>query len=411
MGFLHPPIPPNEAERIEDLHNLQLLDTEPDLQLDALSLIASQICGTQIALISLVDKDRQWFKAKIGLATSQTPRDLSFCAHAINTSDVFIVENAAEDERFNENPLVKEGLKIRFYAGSQLKSHRGNAIGTLCVIDPSPKKLTREQIDSLKVLAQEVALNFEKLRLEREIQQNEQKLKCSMKMATLGQTASAIAHEIINFLTIIDLKAEKLTNAIESNHFDVKATQRAIETIRNTNKRMIKIVNGLAGYSRSSNLEAKSVTEVSKIIDDALTLCAPRFKGSGVELKVRFTNGLKFECRPVQITQVLLNLLNNAFDAVSAFSHAWISLEVEKNDSMIEFRVRDSEKISDPKLIEKMMNPFFTTKPVGKGTGLGLSISKEIAESHGGTLRFDPLDQNTCFVLSLPIGLSASSTI
>lgn len=142
----------NDAERVAALQKYAILDTEPEQAFDDLTLIASAICKTPIALISLVDEDRQWFKSKIGMKPSETPRDIAFCAVAIEQPDVMVVPDTLEDERFRNNPFVTSDPKIRFYAGAPLINEDGYALGTLCVIDKTPRQFDAEQREALQAL-------------------------------------------------------------------------------------------------------------------------------------------------------------------------------------------------------------------------------------------------------------------
>lgn len=147
----------HEERRLESLRMLNILDTLPEKDFDDIILIASQICETPIALISLVDNERQWFKAKIGLNDNETPRDIAFCSHAILQDDLFIVPDATKDERFSENPFVTKDPNVRFYAGAPLISPNGFPIGTVCVIDSKPRTLTSKQRNALSALSNQVS--------------------------------------------------------------------------------------------------------------------------------------------------------------------------------------------------------------------------------------------------------------
>ncbi|MBC3207523.1 sensor domain-containing diguanylate cyclase [Pseudomonas sp. SWRI111] len=152
--MLVPGKPANEAERVEVLHRLKLLDSAPEERFDRLTRLAKRLFNVPIALVTLVDKDRQWFKSCVGLDATQTPRDISFCGHAILKDELMLVPDASKDERFHDNPLVTGAPNIRFYAGYPLTVPHGNKLGTLCLIDTRPRELDEEERALLRDLAQ-----------------------------------------------------------------------------------------------------------------------------------------------------------------------------------------------------------------------------------------------------------------
>ncbi|HEY5552188.1 MAG TPA: PAS domain S-box protein, partial [Opitutaceae bacterium] len=177
---------PQEELRLATLRSYKLLDTLPEKSLDDITALASHICGTPVSMISLVDEHRQWFKSRVGLNESETPRDVSFCGHAIADSGLFVVPDASKDKRFADNPLVTGGLGIRFYAGAPLLTPEGHAIGTLCVMDKVPHRLKPSQREALEALGRLVMLQFESRRQSLIHAQNEARMRHAVAGANVG---------------------------------------------------------------------------------------------------------------------------------------------------------------------------------------------------------------------------------
>jgi signal transduction protein with GAF and PtsI domain len=280
------PIPFREATRLKALLDYDVLDTGPEDNFDDLVKMASDICGTKIALVSLVDENRQWFKAKHGLQDSETSRDISFCGHAIQGSDVFVVEDAHKDERFFDNPLVTGPQHFRFYAGAPLISSEGEAIGTLCVIDPETRKLSEEQARHLKILSKQVIsqleirksikklkLNFHELQtLSKTVLEQQERLKALEKHAIVGQLCSGVSHEINNPLAIIS-GSVLIVKTMLSKGDDPEIIMAQLKRIDQTVGRLTKIGKALRTVSgeRTENYsDADSITKkFHELMEDA----------------------------------------------------------------------------------------------------------------------------------------------
>lgn len=175
--MLSAPLPLDEQARLAALAQYHVLDTPAEPDYDALTRLAAHICGTPISLVSLIAADRQWFKSKVGLDATETPRDMAFCAHAILQPGVMIVPDATADERFADHPAVTGEANIRFYAGAPLTTAEGHNLGTLCVVDRVPRELTADQLDALRTLSRQVIANFELRRQVAALRESEERFR------------------------------------------------------------------------------------------------------------------------------------------------------------------------------------------------------------------------------------------
>lgn len=225
------------------------------------------------------------------------------------------------------------------------------------------------------------------------------------KFAALGEMSAGLCHEINSPLATIMILAEQLKETIGDIDAGISLddVKQMAGTIHQTGERISKIIKGLRIFSHSEESEPFKNTALGDIIEDTLVFCRSRFKASEVELSVQLDpEHIEINCQPIKISQVLLNLLNNSIDAVEDQNEKWVKVEARSDDQWIELSVTDSGPGIPQEIIEKIMHPFFTTKPVGKGTGLGLSITRGIAEGHGGSFLLDTDSKNTKFVLRLP---------
>jgi diguanylate cyclase (GGDEF)-like protein len=186
------PLPANESARLKALRRYHILDSEAEQAYDDITYLASYICDTPMALLTLVDEQRQWFKSKVGLSIKETPRKIAFCAYTILQPDsLLVVPDAYQDERFRDNPLVQQEPHIRFYAGAPLVTQEDGALGTLCVLDRKPRKLTDEQTKALKALARQAMAQLELRQLVLTYQQIESELQqANERLSTQARTDS-----------------------------------------------------------------------------------------------------------------------------------------------------------------------------------------------------------------------------
>ena len=236
--------------------------------------------------------------------------------------------------------------------------------------------------------------------------ENEHRLLIASKLASIGELATGIAHEINNPLSVIVGRSQILKTklaGIDNSNEDFISCRQNLDKIEETAALITKIVRGLNHFSRDSDEDDKKAHSVQEIIGYALELCEDRIKSKNIELKLNNNIDCNILCREVQITQILINLINNSIDAIENNAERWIEISLYKNTDKIKISVKDSGNGIPTHVAEKMMQPFFSTKQTGKGIGLGLSISKSIAESHDGKLTYDFQSENTKFDLELPI--------
>jgi signal transduction histidine kinase len=250
------------------------------------------------------------------------------------------------------------------------------------------------------VVAQDVQA---KVDADNQIESQRQKLETSSKLAALGEMAGGVAHEINNPIFVITSRIQLLLLQLDKGSETEKKFRPHFEAILETCDRIVKIVRGLKYLSRNSDNEPFEKISLCSLINQASDLCALRASQTGIRLEVGpLPHDCTIEARPVQLSQVILNLLNNALDAVEKLDSPWVRIDVECGPSEFQISITDSGHGIPKEVSERMMEPFFTTKPPDKGTGLGLSISHGIVRSHHGTLVLDESALHTRFVVRLP---------
>jgi signal transduction histidine kinase len=222
------------------------------------------------------------------------------------------------------------------------------------------------------------------------------------RLAVLGELTAGIVHEINNPLLLIQGYAEVLKTSVEEDKIDPKKFKKTLDKIMDSVGRITKIINNIKAFSRNSENEELKEILVTDFIHESIDFCSQRIEDQGISLTVSEKSEVRLQCRPVQLSQVVVNLINNAIDAIAAMPDKWIEIDIASQDDQVEISIMDSGTGISEEVKSKIMQPFFTTKAVGKGTGLGLSISKAIVESHGGRLWIDDSVDHTKFVISLP---------
>lgn len=244
----------------------------------------------------------------------------------------------------------------------------------------------------------------EKVEREREIEHQRQALVHSARLASLGEMAGGIAHEINNPLGIIMGTAGHLKLHMRRQGIQDELLEEGFDRIEETVRRISSIIRGLRNFSRDASDEDFKAVRISDIVQETLELTREKVKNNNVDLQCSMDVDAIISCQPVQISQVIMNLLINSMHAVSSLEEKWISIEAEQTtDGYLKLKITDSGKGISPEHQSKIMEPFYTTKPVGQGTGLGLSISAGIIKTHNGTLDLNAQSPNTQFVITLPI--------
>lgn len=222
------------------------------------------------------------------------------------------------------------------------------------------------------------------------------------KMVALGEMAGGVSHEINNPLMIMVLASKQLKDMMKNEKLNRELMARRIGMLETTVSRISQIVKGLKTFSRDGSGDPILPIQIRQVVEDTLSLCKEKFKQTGIELIVdKIPSGLVFNGRAVEISQVLLNLLNNSVDAVRDLPVKWVRISVTAMNGEVRLQVIDSGKLPE-EIHHKIFQPFFTTKEVGKGPGLGLSIALGIVKGHAGDITIEPNHPNTCFLIRLP---------
>ena len=367
-------IPENESERQANLDLYGILDTFPEDAFDAITSIAAHICGTPIALISLIDKDRQWFKSHHGLTVSETPRDFAFCAHAILEPDqLFVVEDAKLDNRFADNPLSTGDPNVIFYAGAPLVSSEGFPLGTLCVIDNKPHTLNSDQRKALADLSNQVIAQME-------LRRNLKELKS--KNEELSRYAHLISHDLRSPMQSIYQLSKIIAKESEGN-LSEKA-EKALGQLQKKAFQSQELVDGILKHSLAGEQSYKpEKIQLAQFINELVEFCSPP---SDIQIVTEISVS-EIVSDSIILHQILQNLISNAIK-YNDKDQGLVRIVASVNESELTFEVIDNGPGIPEKFHERIFGMFQTLSYAdrfgNKGTGIGLHTVKNLVVLLGG---------------------------
>lgn len=402
------PFPIEEPQRLDELLSLKVLDTASDPQLQTIAQIAANTLNVPIALVSLVDADRQWFKAKIGLDADETCRDYAFCAYAILQNEPLVVENALTDSRFKDNPLVTGEPGIRFYAGAPLVTRNGFRIGTLCAIGTEPRSISSNELKTLRMLAS-LAVDI----IQNENQQREMETILEQRNAQPGDmtlSLSSLAHELRTPLRHIISFADLIHDELTDDGRDQRH-KGYLEIIQQSGQHLNRLIENVVRFEKASlkrNLEVvplnlnELITEVTNTFSQTL---------SDKQQTLDFTEStdpIMSQADATSVRQILINLLSNASKHCPNSTKILIDVSISDEDQNSCIRIQDNGSGVPDSVVNALGKPFLrgqTAKSAGtEGHGLGLHITKRLCVAMGGELKLERLfSGGTCATVLLPI--------
>jgi len=383
------PIPADEPLRLEALRALQVLDTSQDPRFERLVQLAAQIMDTPIALVSLVDSDRQWFKAKAGLEATETPRDIAFCAHAILSDAPLVIEDATRDDRFAGNPLVQGDPGIRFYAGAPLISAGGYRLGTLCTIDTRRRQPTETQIASLQILA---SITADAIATRNELNAAGDLLSKSradahdrsLFVSSFAHELRTPLHQILGFSEIMENGREPLPRVKYREYANI---------IRRSAHHLFQVVDRILQLEKAASGADLRIgpVEIDKTIDEVVesfeTMVAEKrqrlvFRPSGCDISILADE--------TSLRQIAINLISNASRYSPDGASILVTVSTAGPDDRCRLEVVDTGPGIPDELLHQLGRPYLQNADASLraagGMGLGLRITKQLADTMDGDL-------------------------
>ncbi|OKH19612.1 GAF domain-containing sensor histidine kinase [[Limnothrix rosea] IAM M-220] len=371
---------PKELKRLAALFRYDILDTPEESEFNELAQMAAELCNVKIALISLIDQERQWFKASVGLDVKETPRDISFCGHAIHNDQIFEIPDAKQDDRFADNPLVTADPHIRFYAGKPLQAFDGSKLGTLCIIDPEPRVLTDRERRILSFLGRQVE---KQLALRLHLRQSKQSLQLIQAQAQRLEEKTKIQNQLISVLAH-DLRSpiaslEGLVDAFDQEFLSQDQTVALIRELRpeltHTSNQLNQVLQWVQQQLNADAAELQPFS-IGAIAQDSLYWVKQRATEKQIILAQDIEENLYALGQPELVHIIWRNLLSNAIkysspkDTVTLFAH--------RDQQEIILGVKDQGLGMTPQILESLRNHQRQAPKLGtaneQGTGLGLIL-------------------------------------
>ena len=397
-----------EEQRVAALRSYGILDTPREDEFDEIVRVVSALCGTPISVINLIDRDRQWFKAEVGLGVRETPLPASICAHALLQPDLFIVPDTLRDARFADNPLVTGNPHLRFYAGALLETPDGLPLGTICVLDYEPRELNENQKALLRLMAQQIMKLFELRRLN--AQERSARERAETDARAIGTKLSDVSREAELREQFIAVLGHDLRNPLASIQAGAHLVKRGKldldEMLRLTHgsiARMSALIDNVLDFARGRLGDGIDLTQSDVALEPVLRQVVDELRTASPdrEILARIALDGNVRCDPGRIGQLLSNLLGNA---LTHGAGAPVEVAAVITDGTFELTVSNSGAPIPAAALPKLFEPFFRGEGRGneQGLGLGLYICAEIARAHGGTLVATSTPERTTFLFRMP---------
>jgi signal transduction histidine kinase/ActR/RegA family two-component response regulator len=401
---------PRENERIEQLQALHILDTDGEAAYDELTRLVTLVLGTEIALVSLVDQERQWFKSRCGIDARQTSRDIAFCAHAIVEPDsLFVVENALDDVRFADNPLVTSGPEIRFYAGMPIKAPDTDLpVGTVCAISAQPKSLTDMQREQLTLIARQVErlLVMRRYQMQlisaRELAERANRSKTRF-LATISHDMRTPLHGLLGTVDLL-LEREHLADVAEQLEV-ARVCGMTLRTLVDETLDLSKLESGAVELRADDFTPKHLIANVATVVR-AVLRPGVRLEIEGVDDLPMWLRGDASRCQ-----QIVLNLANNAAKFTLAGN---VSIRSGYRNCIWSIEVADTGVGIPPEKLDQVFEPFWQSEEGRRidnsGVGLGLSICKRLIDAMGGSIDVTSnMGEGSCFKVHLPLAKATAN--